>query len=81
MLSVYSVHSLASMSVAAQDPKSFGLAVLRRDGVMVPFGSYTGRNWTSDWPGGDENLTLPITLNDIPRKSNSTDAPRSMIAR
>jgi len=47
---------------------SFGLGVLRRDGVLMPFASYNGRAWTADWPGPDSNVVLPISLGDIPKK-------------
>jgi len=47
---------------------SFGLGVLRRDGVLIPFASYNGRAWTADWPGPDSNVPLPISLGDIPKK-------------
>jgi len=46
----------------------FGLGVLRRDGVLIPFASYNGRAWTADWPGSDTNAVLPISLADIPKR-------------
>ena len=47
---------------------SFGLGVLRRDGVLIPFASYNGRAWSADWPGSDPSTVLPISLADIPKR-------------
>jgi hypothetical protein len=47
---------------------TFGLGVLRRDGVLIPFASYNGRAWTADWPGPNSNVLFPISLADIPRR-------------
>jgi hypothetical protein len=60
------VSSAAFVSTA---PKlTFDLAVLRRDGIMVPFAAFNGREWTAPWPTSDENVPLPIALDDVPKK-------------
>jgi hypothetical protein len=51
---------------AAPDPK-FTVAVLRRDGIMIPFASYDGRVWGAPWPGTAIDVPLPISLGDIPK--------------
>ena len=58
----------AAVAPGADVRSPFGLGVLRRDGVLLPFGSYNGRSWTADWPGPDSSVVLPITLNDIPKR-------------
>lgn len=58
----------AAVPISADVRGSFGLGILRRDGVLVPFGSFNGRAWTADWPGPDSSVIFPIGLGDIPRK-------------
>jgi hypothetical protein len=66
--------SILALALAAIVPllgdvrPTFGLAVLRRDGVLIPFASYNGRAWTADWPGPNANVVFPITLGDIPKR-------------
>jgi len=60
--------ALAATGVLAADRQKFSLAVLRRDGVMIPFASFDGRNWNLFWPDSDVGVALPIALADIPRK-------------
>jgi hypothetical protein len=55
----------ALVSAADKDGK-FSLAVLRVDGLMIPFASYNGRSWSVAWPGA-ANVPLPISLTDIPK--------------
>jgi hypothetical protein len=56
----------AVLSAAPQNGK-FSLAVLRRDGLLIPFASYNGRAWSVPWPGADTSVALPISLGDIPK--------------
>src|SRR5436190_19562206 len=62
---------LASLAVAAAwgaERDKFSLAVLRRDGVMIPFASFDGRAWSLQWPASDVSVPLPIARGDIPKK-------------
>ena len=64
---------LASLRTGAQEARPdgrspLGLGVLRRDGVLIPFASYSGRSWAAEWPGPNSNAILPISLGDIPKK-------------
>lgn len=43
----------------------FTLGVLRRDGLMIPFASFTGRRWIAPWPAELAYLELPISLESI----------------
>src|SRR4051794_20997738 len=59
---------LAAVPLGGQGRSAFGLGVLRRDGVLVPFATYNGRAWHAEWPAPDSNPILPIGLADIPKR-------------
>jgi hypothetical protein len=42
------------------------LAVVRRDGLLIPFAAFKGTRWTSPWPVRARNLEIPINLDAIP---------------
>ena len=42
------------------------LAVLRRDGILLPFAAFKGNDWSQPWPVSLVNAEYPITLNAIP---------------
>jgi hypothetical protein len=42
------------------------LAMLRRDGVLVPFAASDGRRWSASWPVPKYALEAPLTFADIP---------------
>jgi hypothetical protein len=58
----------ASVPLAGVGGPAFGLGILRRDGILVPFGSYNGGSWTADWPGPESNVVFPISLSDVPKR-------------
>jgi hypothetical protein len=51
------------------------LAILRRDGVILPFASFNRDDWRVSWPVALSNLDLPIGLGDIPEKWWGTPTP------
>lgn len=51
---------------AAQDETPFVLGVLRRDGVVLPFASFTGKDWETRWPDDLRWTELPLLLGDVP---------------
>lgn len=63
----------ALVSLEAQQERLL-LAVMRRDGVMIPFAAFDGRNWSAPWPQTlirsirpiVELLELPISIDDVP---------------
>jgi hypothetical protein len=55
----------AVVSIAAQADRLV-LAVMRRDGVMIPFAAFDGRNWSAPWPPGVQLVDLPISVADVP---------------
>ena len=44
------------------------IAVLRRDGLMIPFASFRGTRWMTQWPAGLRGLELPVNLRSIPER-------------
>jgi hypothetical protein len=57
-------------TVDAAEPRrgSFGIAALRRDGVVIPFAAFDGRNWSSPWPAPALEVTVPITVRAVPAR-------------
>ena len=60
--------ALAATGAWAAERQRFTLAALRTDGVMIPFASFDGRNWSLHWPDSDLVAPLPISRADIPKK-------------
>ncbi len=52
---------------AREDRTPFALAILRRDGILVPFAVSEGNKWSSPWPIPKFKLEAPIAFSDIPR--------------
>jgi len=68
---VWSLIGLALAGVAEQAPASAGpdrgmLAVLRRDGMLVPFAAFKGNDWSTPWPVDLQYKELPINLESVP---------------
>jgi hypothetical protein len=55
---------IATSPVGDDKNHRFALAVLRRDGVMLPFASYDG-SWSLEWPY--TSVELPISVADVPK--------------
>lgn len=48
---------------------AFAVAVLRRDGAMIPIGTFTGRKWEVSWPAESyDKLDIPITTDAVPKR-------------
>ncbi|HVL69985.1 MAG TPA: hypothetical protein VM364_22190 [Vicinamibacterales bacterium] len=59
----------ASAPVAVlQRAGAMTLAVLRRDGIVMPFAAFDGRRWRAPWPAGISSQELPISIRDVPRQ-------------
>ena len=58
--------TLPAPPIAQDEEAPFVLGVLRRDGVVIPFASFGGKNWESRWPDELRWTDLPITLGDVP---------------
>jgi hypothetical protein len=63
------VLALAAGLAAAAAPRAvFGVGVLRRDGIIIPFAAFDGKRWVDNWPLPDVELDVPISLRDLPSK-------------
>jgi hypothetical protein len=61
--------TLGTLLSAGAEPRSaFGVGVLRRDGIVVPFGAFDGKRWSNGWPLPDVDVNVPITVRDVPSK-------------
>ncbi len=74
--------ALAAIVAAAEPPApdaeaSFAVAMLRRDGVLVPFAVNDGKRWSSPWPGPKFQLEAPLTFASIPEHWWGRAAPAS----
>ena len=56
----------AAWLTAAPRPDAFGVGVLRRDGIIVPFAAYDGKRWVSNWPLPAVDVVVPVSLRDLP---------------
>jgi hypothetical protein len=66
MLPVTPILTSGALPPAPAKP-AFSLGILRRDGVLLPFAAFNGRDWTIPWPDSDSGQ-LPINLDDVPKK-------------
>jgi hypothetical protein len=62
------VGSVAMLAAAETRPGAFGVAVLRRDGVLIPFAAFDGRHWRNAWPGPQTQVVVPITVASVPKR-------------
>jgi hypothetical protein len=58
--------ALVPVLLLADDPSSFMLSVLRRDGILVPFASYHKGKWATPWPVPGKSAIIPLALADVP---------------
>jgi len=57
------------MGAADAPPGAFGVGVLRRDGILIPFAAFDGKRWRSPWPQPQAlNLVVPINLASVPAR-------------
>ncbi|HEX5475043.1 MAG TPA: hypothetical protein VFX12_10315 [Vicinamibacterales bacterium] len=56
---------------------AFTIAVLRRDGLMIPFASYDDGDWHQPWPMTLRGHNVPISLADVPSDWWGAAGPRS----
>jgi hypothetical protein len=52
---------------AAPAPGAFTVAILRRDGMLVPFANFDGKRWRNPWPAPGKPESMPITTAEIPK--------------
>jgi hypothetical protein len=61
------VVALFAAAVRAAEPP-FAAAVLRRDGVIVPFAVFDGKSWSNHWPKPSLDLTVPTDVGSVPTR-------------
>ena len=47
---------------------AFLIGVLRRDGIIIPFASFDGKRWRTDWPEPKEKVDVPIDVRAVPSR-------------
>ena len=53
----------------ADSPRDvFGVGVLRRDGILIPFATFDGRRWRNPWPVPQREPVVPASLDDVPKR-------------
>ncbi|MBI3265138.1 MAG: hypothetical protein HYZ58_18580 [Acidobacteria bacterium] len=70
LLPIAGIVTLASLSAQLKptDEMTFSLAVLRRDGVLVPFAHFDRRRWSNPWPEPSTGPDAPIRLEGVSPK-------------
>jgi hypothetical protein len=58
----------ATIVGAAPGSGAFGIGVLRRDGIVVPFAEFDGHKWRPRWPEPKPRVEVPIQLADVPAR-------------
>ncbi len=66
LVQVPSTSSGQAPSTSSKQEERGVLAVLRRDGVLLPFAAFNGDNWTVSWPGDLRQRELPINTEAVP---------------
>lgn len=76
-LACLAVAALACVGCTALEPplaaqpassgESFTLAILRRDGVLLPFAGFERGKWRNRWPLAGARVDLPIAFDQCPR--------------
>ncbi len=69
--------TVAQQAQAPAAPDRGVLAVMRRDGLLIPFAAYKGSRWSAPWPGTIQNVAVPIDLSAIPDDWWGGEAPAS----
>jgi hypothetical protein len=50
------------------DLAPFTLAIVRQDGILTPFATWTGKGYENPWPVPEKEVDTPITLAEIPKR-------------
>ena len=69
----------AAAPLAAQRDPAFAVAMLRRDGVIIPFAVFDGRSWSTPWPAPTYGLEAPLTMAAVKRQSELRGLRHSVI--
>jgi hypothetical protein len=68
-LSIGAPRLTPDLAAQARGPavSSFSIAVLRRDGVVIPIVNYGVGGWTNHWPAPGRRPDIPISISDVPK--------------
>jgi len=58
----------------------FLVAALRRDGIVIPFAAFDGKNWKAPWPEEIAAKDVPADLESIPREWWGKTGPLAQLA-
>jgi hypothetical protein len=67
-MAVPAAYPLAVSSARAPRAGAFMLAVVRRDGMLIPFAGFDGKRWGRSWPTPELDLQVPINLTSVPKR-------------
>jgi hypothetical protein len=59
---------LAGPHADEPDIAPFTLAIVRQDGILTPFATWTGKAFANTWPVPEKEVDTPITLDEVPRR-------------
>jgi hypothetical protein len=59
---------LAGALAADQAPPVFGIGVLRRDGIVIPFADFDGKRWLENWPHAGQSVDVPVNVRSVPAR-------------
>jgi hypothetical protein len=59
---------VAALSAPDVARGAFGVGVLRRDGVIIPFATFDGKRWRNSWPLPQLELTVPVNVDSVPSR-------------
>src|SRR5438067_8594877 len=62
------IATVVAAAAQSRAPGAFGVGVLRRDGVIVPFADFDGKKWRSNWPEPKDQVDVPIHVRDVPSR-------------
>lgn len=65
MASLAPACAVATAGTSGQQTNPFLLAVLRRDGLVVPFAAFSGKRWSMRWPSSLPH-EMPISMENVP---------------
>jgi hypothetical protein len=57
---------LADAPFAEPRPDAFGVGVLRRDGIVIPFADFDGKRWHANWPAAAQQVDVPVNVPSVP---------------
>ena len=57
-----------SLTAEQPAPSAFGIGVLRRDGIVVPFADFDGKRWHANWATAAQEVDVPVNVFSVPAR-------------